>query len=152
MRIEPVDIFTGSKFRLSLSPIEKVGFRILTVGDSYTFGQGVKQSDTFSRLLEKKLNRSFSSDIEIVNLGKPGANLHEDVAIIKYLDRKIDYDVLVLALSPDDVLFLKIHELKSLVPDWQSIWNNQWHDANVALLLNTLSQIRQFLADLKKGG
>ena len=40
------------------------------MGDSVTFGQGVKVEESFAKVMEKSLNeRSFASKIEITNFG-----------------------------------------------------------------------------------
>ena len=46
-------------------------FRILAIGDSYTYGWGVDQEETWPYLLEMQL-REEGHTVEILNLGKPG--------------------------------------------------------------------------------
>jgi len=46
-------------------------FRILAIGDSYTYGWGVAQEETWPHLLEAQL-REEGHNVEILNLGKPG--------------------------------------------------------------------------------
>jgi hypothetical protein len=45
--------------------------RILIVGDSFTEGQGVREADTFSRVLERDL-RKTGRDVEVLNCGERG--------------------------------------------------------------------------------
>lgn len=47
-------------------------FRVLAIGDSYTYGWGVDIENTWMRILEKQL-RDAGHNVEILNLGKPGA-------------------------------------------------------------------------------
>lgn len=50
-------------------------FRIVVLGDSYTYGQGVTRDRTFPALLEKKLNAMGANvRFEVINLGFCGLN------------------------------------------------------------------------------
>lgn len=56
-------------------------YRIIAIGDSYTYGWGVAIEQTWLRLLEQRL-QAAGLDVETVNLGKPGAGppLYADLA------------------------------------------------------------------------
>ena len=47
-------------------------YRVVVVGDSFTYGWGVNAEDTWVRRLEENL-RAKGYDVEVLNLGKPGA-------------------------------------------------------------------------------
>lgn len=47
-------------------------YRIVAIGDSYTYGWGVAIEQTWLRLVERQLQEA-GLDVETVNLGKPGA-------------------------------------------------------------------------------
>lgn len=54
---------------------EKSGFRIVHIGDSFTFGWGVEDSETIPAQLEKRLRATFKTEaIEVINFGVPGTN------------------------------------------------------------------------------
>jgi len=44
--------------------------RVLVLGDSFTEGQGVKEADTYSRVLEKQLNAAEPGRWEVLNCGR----------------------------------------------------------------------------------
>lgn len=60
--------FRGEAF----DPRMRRQFRVVTLGDSFTFGWGVDFEDTWPRVLETQL-REKGIDVEVVNLGQPGA-------------------------------------------------------------------------------
>jgi hypothetical protein len=69
-------------------------FRIMVLGDSLTYGEGVEEGDTYSRVLERELSKQFR--VEVLNLGVCGAQ-SEDVKQILF--RHFD------SLQPDLVLY-----------------------------------------------
>ena len=69
--------------------------RIWVVGDSFTFGPGVRDSETYSAVLETELLNSEGGAVEVINAGVPGRWVDE-----YYLDLKRRG----LALDPDIVL------------------------------------------------
>ena len=66
-------------------------YRIAVVGDSFTFGNGIRAEERFSNRIQGSLGSRF----EVLNLGVPGHNTPEHLALIK---RE------VLGLHPDFVL------------------------------------------------
>jgi lysophospholipase L1-like esterase len=50
-------------------------YRILSMGDSTTFGVLVDESETYSRRLEQRLRPRWSPRIEVLNAGVPGSNI-----------------------------------------------------------------------------
>ena len=47
-------------------------FRVVVVGDSIAFGQGVSEAETLEEQLAARLERRLASPVEVVNLGVPG--------------------------------------------------------------------------------
>ncbi len=75
-------------------------FRIMVVGDSLTYGDGIEEEWTFSRLLERSLQDGHR--VEVVNLGRTGYE-SEDVlqALYKFVPL-LDPDLVVYAVSLTD--------------------------------------------------
>lgn len=76
-------------------------FRIVTIGDSFTYGQYVKTNENYSELLENRLNLQLHCDnldtFEVINLGVPGYDT--EYQVVRFLKRGIKY-------NPDIVLWL----------------------------------------------
>ena len=80
-------------------------FRIIIVGDSMTFGDGVLINETFSKVLEKKLNKFSNMKYEVLNFGVPGYNIMQVFGTIKYKIKNYDPDILIYAFFYNDPKF-----------------------------------------------
>lgn len=71
--------------------------RIALLGDSFAFGWGVEEHESFSEVAEEKLNKIFNGQLnfEILNFGVPGYSTFQELALFE--DRVLD-------LEPDLVL------------------------------------------------
>ena len=71
--------------------------RILVVGNSFVFGEGVSEDERLMEVLEE-----LEPDWRVDNLGMPGWGLDLMVRALERYGRKSDPDVVVLALYTDD--------------------------------------------------
>ena len=82
-------------------PIET--FRIVGVGDSYTFGRGVRQEDTFLAVLERGLNDPPGpARIEVLNLGVGGYDTVAEVQILEHKGVPLDPDLVLIVFFLND--------------------------------------------------
>ncbi len=67
-------------------------FRIITLGDSFTFGLHVDQSKNYSKILEEKLNKKCNQfeNYEVINFGVPGYDLRFEAD--KFINKGIKYN------------------------------------------------------------
>jgi len=74
-------------------------FRIITLGESSTFGWGVSSKDTYSKLFEKRLNESFSNPLtfQVINAGVPGYTAYQGVLLLKHKLIELSPDLIVVA-------------------------------------------------------
>lgn len=76
--------------------------RILLVGDSFAFGQGVDYGDAWPMLLENGL-RSSGRDVEIIKAGVPAYDTRTEVLQMRELVGRFHPDVVMMAFLPNDL-------------------------------------------------
>lgn len=80
---------------------DRDNFRIVTIGDSFTYGLFVKTGDNYPEKLEDFLNNKLEckniKDFEVINLGSPGHDIN--YTINRFIKRGIKY-------NPDLVIWL----------------------------------------------
>jgi len=88
--------FRGRQF----DPVKPDGvYRIAAVGDSFTFGNGIRQDDRYSELLQSNLPSHF----EVLNFGVAGANTPEHRALVQRLLNEVHPDFIILQWYVNDV-------------------------------------------------
>lgn len=82
-------------------------FRIVVLGDSFTFGQGVyKLEDTNPKKLEELLNKNFGEEkYEVFNFGKRGINTKDELKILEDYGLKYNPDLVIINFYIDDADF-----------------------------------------------
>ncbi len=90
--------FRDREFR----PREPGTVRVVTLGDSSTFGWGVDPEQTFQRLLEGRLNEGDGPRFEVLNLGIPGHNSRHGLGVLRHYALALEPDVLIFAYGAND--------------------------------------------------
>jgi lysophospholipase L1-like esterase len=78
--------------------------RVLAIGDSFTYGWGVDGEDSWPKVMERDLRRG-GLDIEVANLGAPGAGPREYAALAERAIPLLRPDLVVVAMLQADDLF-----------------------------------------------
>ncbi len=78
-------------------------YRIAVMGDSFTFGVGVKAEETYSYVLQKLLDRSESGRYEVLNFGVSSFSPILELIYLKKELVRYEPEMLVLALDLCDV-------------------------------------------------
>ena len=76
--------------------------RIVVVGDSWTFGQGVHYDETFPYQLEKMLNRN-NNTWQVYDLAMPGWNTANEIAALRTFFSQLKPDIVVFCPTSNDI-------------------------------------------------
>lgn len=80
--------------------LSKNTYRILGIGDSYTFGEGAQIENTYLSVLEKELKNKYGQDIEIFKAGIPGYSTKQEVGFLKRYITLFKPKVVIMGLLP----------------------------------------------------
>lgn len=90
-------------------------FRIMTLGDSFTYGQYVDTKDNWTELLENMLNNNFNCGkykrIDVINLGVPGYDVQYAVERYRIRGEKYNPDLIMWMLTDSKRVLEKIQPL-----------------------------------------
>jgi GDSL-like Lipase/Acylhydrolase family len=131
----------------------------MMVGDSLTYGDGVAEEWTFSRLLERSLQPSHR--VEVVNLGRDGFQSEDILSVLHQFLPLLDPDLVVYAVCLND--FLPSGETQDaaytfpLPVDWKDYLLERTHlaqllDEAYQNLLLVLGLRADFFDDILAGG
>jgi len=97
-------VYNSDGFRMIGSPPPKDAslFRVLVLGDSLTYGDGIEERFTYSRQLERLLRRKWR--VEIVNAGVDGAQSEDIVRIARRLVPELQPDLVIYGVCLNDFL------------------------------------------------
>jgi hypothetical protein len=97
-------------------------FRIVGVGDSFTFGTGVRAEDTFLAVLERELNKNNSDRFEVINLGVPGYDTDNEVNMILARGVPLAPDLVIICFFLNDAGGGNIFQALNLDEGKRSSW------------------------------
>lgn len=83
--------------------VDGSGPRLVTLGDSFTFGMGVGDAQALPAALERELRQQGHERTEVLNFGVPGYNLRESVDQYRHFARQWQPDIVVLFLFENDL-------------------------------------------------
>jgi lysophospholipase L1-like esterase len=78
--------------------------RILSLGESTTFGQGLAWHETYSGRLERLLEPSSAGNVRVVNAGVPGYTLFQGWLYLAHRGAALDPDAVLLYFGYNDFL------------------------------------------------
>lgn len=102
------DNFTANALGYRTGPPPKPAstFRVVFVGDSWTFGMGIRERESFPRqfqALARELGASPGRPVEAWTLALPGYNTLNEIAALEYFYPRLAPDAVVLAPCSNDM-------------------------------------------------
>ena len=91
----------GWRGRREYREAKPTDYRVLFLGDSFTYGTGVNDDQTFAALVEKTL-RADRLSVEVINAGCPGKGTDYELKCFQTVGRKFHPDLTVLCFFPND--------------------------------------------------
>jgi GDSL-like Lipase/Acylhydrolase family len=88
---------------ISLEPTANT-VRILCLGDSLTFGNGVRFEDTYPKVLEGELNTEELGKYEVINGGVPGYDTWQEIAYLKRDGVHFKPELVVIGVYANDIV------------------------------------------------
>ena len=73
----------SEKPRRASAPSDDAGLVVVCVGDSWTFGVGVEADQAYPAQLQGLLRAQHGSEVQVLNLGQPGANAMRSARILR---------------------------------------------------------------------
>ncbi len=83
-------------------PRQERVFRVMLVGDSLTYGQGIDERWTYARQLEASLEPDY--DVEVLNLGVSGHQSEDVLGKVRDFLPRLDPDLVIYGVCPNDFL------------------------------------------------
>lgn len=106
--MKPYSISTdsnGFRSRKEIAPEKTSGVRrVMVIGDSFVYGVGVEDDETFAARTEQYLNAlDGKSKYEVINAGCPGWGTENELAFWSMRGHQYKPDLLVIAFYPNDL-------------------------------------------------
>lgn len=95
--------FRGPDFQRRKTPGT---FRVLVLGDSFTFGEGVRWEDTFAKRLERHLDAELGSAVEVLNFGVSGWTSKSEVRFLEQAGLAYEPDLVLIVYVLNDTKYL----------------------------------------------
>ncbi len=113
----------------------KKSFRILSLGDSCTFGSGVNNNQTYPAILENSL-KEMNLSVETINAGVSGYEFKQEYTYYYLEGYKYGSDVVTIGIVLNDIYDPNITQIKKNMVDFG--YHDRMADSHVQKLLKSL--------------
>jgi lysophospholipase L1-like esterase len=132
-------------------------FRLMAIGDSFTYGWGVPAEDSWPKILEKRLVAQ-GYDVEVANLGQPGASPTDYAKTALQAIPLLKPDLVIVGLLQGDDLAQAFYDevgsverlkrvVRWLYPHFLEMWHRSGNHHAVDLSLVWKAQAREMLVE-----
>lgn len=115
MHIRPYFLQTNSAGLRNMEEIDENEdvFRVLVIGDSFTYGLYVHNQETYPARLEEYLNANLRTEVQVLNAGVPGYTISDELDYLKDKGLALAPDLVVLGIYTNDIfdLYPPVREL-----------------------------------------
>lgn len=119
--------------------------RVVSIGDSSTFGWGVEPEYTFQHLLEDRFNRLDSGmSVEVFNLGISGHTSRHGLGLLDHYVRDLEPDVLIVSYGANDAR--RVLQSADDMLDLDETWRGTARD--VLYRFETFRLLRRLILDV----
>jgi hypothetical protein len=124
----------------------KSGFRVVALGDSFTYGWGADDAETWPKVLERRL-ADGNRDVAVVNFGCPGAGVDAYAKIAEsVVPIHKPHLLLVAVLQGIDLKLLDIGDTTDRLFQAKVDRNGRFNESPVAIVCPNLCELRVRLA------
>jgi lysophospholipase L1-like esterase len=93
----------GPDFELAKPPGT---LRVVVLGDSFTFGEGVRLEDTFCQRLQGRLRQALApTPVEVLNFGVSAWSTGEEILFLEHFGIKVEPDLVVVVFVGNDAYY-----------------------------------------------
>ncbi len=108
----PIYVHSQKKIQQNMDKISNEEINIVVIGDSFTYGLGVKRNETYAHFLEGLLNtKNKGNKFRVINAGINGYNLQQVNKLYKTVIQ-YDPDIIIFGLMTNDFDQYKIRKTK----------------------------------------
>ncbi len=103
--LRPYHLYTNSVGLRNVDELDDnpAVFRILAIGDSFTFGFYVHNEETWPARLEEVLNQIQSRRVQVLNAGVPGYTIADSLAYLRDKGLALEPDMVILGFYTNDI-------------------------------------------------
>ncbi len=101
-------------------------FRVLSLGESSTFGAQVGAEETYSHLLQQALPRINEKNVSVINAGSHGYTIVQGFALLHFRGLDLDPDAVLLYFGYNDFLPVHYRRGKAMGADGPDDALNDW--------------------------